>query len=159
LSRICRALGQHNVRYILVGGHAVGAHGYAPATQDIDLVIALDRENAHKAISALSSLGYRPVAPVDAFDFCDEQKRASWVKDKNAVVFQLATGSALDQPVELFIEEPFGFEAEYAKATLIECAPGIVISVVSLSALIAMETAEGRSRNLLDFDELRKAGG
>jgi hypothetical protein len=28
LSRICRALGQHNVRYLLVGEYAVGAHGY-----------------------------------------------------------------------------------------------------------------------------------
>jgi predicted nucleotidyltransferase len=156
LSRICRALGQHNVRYLLVGGHAVGAHGYPRATQDIDLVIALDATNARNAITALSGLNYRPIAPVDAFDFCNERKRASWAKEKNAVVFQLATGNPADQPVDLFIQEPFSFEEEYAKAVLIEYAPGVVTPVVSLPALIAMKAAAGRPRDLLDIEELRK---
>jgi predicted nucleotidyltransferase len=156
LSRICRALGQHTVRYLLVGGHAVGAHGYARATQDIDLVVALDSQNARNAITALSGLGYRPIAPVDAHDFCDEKKRLSWVKEKKAVVFQLATGNVVDQPVDLFIQEPFSFEEEYAKATLIEYAPGVIIPVVSLAALIAMKVTAGRPRDLLDIDELKK---
>ena len=79
-----------------------------------------------------------------------------FVKEKKAVVFQLATGNVVDQPVDLFIQEPFGFEEEYAKATLIEYAPGVIIPVVSLAALIAMKVTAGRPRDLLDIDELKK---
>jgi hypothetical protein len=121
----------------------VGVHGYARATQDIDLVIARDSQNARSAITALTHLGYRSIEPVDAFDFCDERKRASAAKEKNAVVFQLATGNSVDQPVNLFIREPFGFEEEYAKAIRINYAPGVIMPVVSLRALIAMKTARG----------------
>lgn len=68
----------------------------------------------------------------------------------------VATGNPVDQPVDLFIQEPFGFEEEYAKAVLIEYAPGVITPVVSLPALIAMKAAAGRPRDLLDIEELRK---
>ncbi len=41
---ILRALNDADVRYLIVGGLAVVAHGYVRFTQDIDLVIQLERE-------------------------------------------------------------------------------------------------------------------
>ncbi len=38
-------LNANKVRYLLVGGWAVGLHGYPRATKDIDFLIAVDQEN------------------------------------------------------------------------------------------------------------------
>ena len=157
LTKLCRALNEQRVRYLLVGGHAVGAYGYARATHDIDLVVALDTENARRAIVALEGLGYRPLAPVKARDFCEKEIRAAWLKEKGALVFQMASGDPCDHPVDLFINEPFDFEAEYGAATLIEYEPDVVIPVVSLPTLLAMKKAAGRARDLVDIEELRRA--
>jgi hypothetical protein len=43
-----RLLSAHGVEYVLVGGYAVGFHGYARATNDLDIWIALSRDNALK---------------------------------------------------------------------------------------------------------------
>jgi hypothetical protein len=54
---ILRALNDINVHYLIVGGLAVVAHGYVRFTQDIDLVVQLDRENVLRAMNALTAIG------------------------------------------------------------------------------------------------------
>ena len=39
LARLGRALNAHQVRYVLIGGFAVIAHGGARTTKDVDLLI------------------------------------------------------------------------------------------------------------------------
>jgi len=53
-----RLLNSHKVRYLLVGGYAVGYHGYPRATADIDIWIAIDHDNAGKTVSALKEFGF-----------------------------------------------------------------------------------------------------
>jgi hypothetical protein len=74
---ILRALNEAEVRYLIVGGLAVVAHGYVRATVDIDIVLHLERENVLRAMGALKSIAYQPLVPVDAAEFADEQKRKS----------------------------------------------------------------------------------
>ena len=45
LARLARALNAHQVRYVLIGGFAVIAHGGARTTKDIDLLIDASPEN------------------------------------------------------------------------------------------------------------------
>jgi len=42
----------HDVRYLVVGGYAVAAHGYPRFTQDLDVWVWLDEQNADRLISA-----------------------------------------------------------------------------------------------------------
>ena len=42
---IVKALNKNGVRYLVVGGMAVVAHGYGRLTYDLDLVIKLTKEN------------------------------------------------------------------------------------------------------------------
>ena len=79
---ILRALNDANVRYLIVGGLAVVAHGYVRFTQDIDLVVQLERENVLRAMNALTAIGYRPLIPVDATQFADEALRQQWRDEK-----------------------------------------------------------------------------
>jgi hypothetical protein len=41
-----RLLNSHRVEYLVVGGYAVGYHGYPRATGDLDIWIALSDDNA-----------------------------------------------------------------------------------------------------------------
>ncbi len=40
-----KLLGDHQVEYLLIGGYAVGYHGYPRATRDIDICIAIHPDN------------------------------------------------------------------------------------------------------------------
>ncbi len=51
-----RLLNRAGVRYLLVGGYALAAHGYVRMTEDIDIAVAPDRENSRRWVLALSGL-------------------------------------------------------------------------------------------------------
>jgi len=51
-----RLLNRHQVRYLLVGGYALAAHGYVRMTEDIDIAVAPDPENSRRWVLALSEL-------------------------------------------------------------------------------------------------------
>jgi len=70
---ILRAVNDADVRYLIVGGLAVVAHGYVRYTADVHIVLDLERDNALRAMKALDAIAYRPLAPVDATDFADEE--------------------------------------------------------------------------------------
>lgn len=53
-----KLLTAHDVRYLLVGGHAVGAHGYPRNTQDIAVWIASNPSNAQRIVAALREFGF-----------------------------------------------------------------------------------------------------
>lgn len=52
-----KLLKENDVRYLLIGGYAVGYHGYPRATDDMDVWIAIHPENAAKITSALKAFG------------------------------------------------------------------------------------------------------
>jgi hypothetical protein len=158
LCRLCRALNEHEVNYLLVGGHAVAAHGYPRATQDVDLVVALTPENTLRAIAALTSIGYKPFAPVPAQQFCDPTMRETWRREKGAVVFQMCSANPIDFPVDLFVSEPFDFWREHGAAVRVEIGPDLFVPVVTLRTLIAMKRPAGRDKDKLDLQELEKMG-
>lgn len=52
-----KLLKEHDVRYLLIGGYAVGYHGYARATEDMDIWVAIHPDNAQKLVSAMKAFG------------------------------------------------------------------------------------------------------
>lgn len=51
-------LNSNRVRYLVVGGFAVAAHGYARLTEDIDFFIDSSRENAERVVEVLGKFGF-----------------------------------------------------------------------------------------------------
>lgn len=47
----------HGVEYLLIGGYAVGYHGYPRATEDLDIWIAATPENARRVMASLKDFG------------------------------------------------------------------------------------------------------
>lgn len=48
-----KLLNVHKVEYLLIGGYAVGYHGYPRATHDLDIWIAIHPNNAKRVVAAL----------------------------------------------------------------------------------------------------------
>ena len=46
------------VKYLLIGGYAVGHHGYVRATADLDIWIALQPDSARKMVDAIREFGF-----------------------------------------------------------------------------------------------------
>ena len=53
-----RLLDAEGVEYLLIGGYAVAYHGYPRATEDIDIWITPNPENAQRIIRALKEFGF-----------------------------------------------------------------------------------------------------
>ena len=58
---ILRTLLAHDVDFIVIGGLAVGAHGFPRATKDVDLVPAPEPDNLRRLYAALSELQAEPM--------------------------------------------------------------------------------------------------
>lgn len=56
LKNLLRSLNAHGVDYLLIGGYALAAHGYARATTDIDLLLPATLETGRKVKAALMVL-------------------------------------------------------------------------------------------------------
>lgn len=154
LEKLFVALNAASVRYLVVGGLAVLAHGYLRMTRDLDLVIALDGDNPKRALECFAELGYRPNIPVELMDFADPATRSLWQEEKGMQVYQLVSDRFVDCPVDLFVEEPFAFSQMHAARIDYALGAATTIPVVGLDHLRAMKSQAGRPRDLLDLEEL-----
>ena len=70
LVKLCRALNESGVRYVVIGGCAVILHGYYRTTHDIDLLIDVSVENIRFLRDVLSTLyPEQPAFDLDEGDF------------------------------------------------------------------------------------------
>jgi hypothetical protein len=53
-----KLLNSHQVEYLLIGGYAVGYHGYPQSTGDMDLWVAVHQANANRIVAALQEFGF-----------------------------------------------------------------------------------------------------
>ena len=63
-----KLLNENSVRYLLIGGYAVGYHGYPRATADMDIWIDVNPNNANKIVKVLNEFGFdAPELTTDIF--------------------------------------------------------------------------------------------
>ena len=96
-----------NVRYALIGGYAIAAHGYNRFSEDLDLLVDPSRENTGRWIAALSNLpdgACRELAGQDEL-FQQEGEYAVRINDEFTIdVMPSACGHRFAE-LEPFIEE------------------------------------------------------
>lgn len=147
-----RELDSAGTQYLAAGGIAASAYGYQRLTQDLDLIIGMDRENILSSLEALSRLGYRPLASASLKDFADPEKRREWIGQESMQVFSLASDTHPDTTVNIFSTEPFDFSTEHAAAEVLEIAPDVFLPLVRLPTLIAMKQKTNRA---IDQDDVQ----
>ena len=75
---ILRTLLAYEVDFIVIGGLAVGAHGYPRATKDVDIVPAPGRDNLRRLYDALAEL---EAEPMEIGDFRAEELPVPFARD------------------------------------------------------------------------------
>ena len=136
-----RILSEEKVKFILVGGYALAAHGYPRATLDIDFWIMASSENAVAVIRALKRFG-APLSGVSEEDF-----------QKEGTIFQIGVAPRRID----FVTEISGvaFAEAYKRAPVVEW-EGIVIHVLSLEDFLANKRSIGRYKDLADVEMLER---
>lgn len=153
---IVRALNEANVRYLIVGGLAVNAHGFVRLTRDIDIVLALDPANAALGLTTLLAIGYQMSIPAPPAEFANSEMRESWRRTKQMIVLKLWSDQHRRTPIDIFVYEPFVFTEEIKVASALEVCPGVPAPVVSLPTLLEMKRTAGRPQDLIDIEELQR---
>jgi hypothetical protein len=142
------------VRFVLVGGLALVLHGLDRLTADVGLVIDLSAESAQATVRALTSAGYRPLAPVDPIALADPAQRREWQALRNMQVFSFWDSSNTRPTVDIMLSPEVPFEELWAAASLMSLG-GHEVRVASVEHLIRMKTAAGRPQDLADIERLQ----
>jgi len=134
-----KLLKEHDVRYLLIGGYAVGFHGYPRATADMDIWVAIHPENANKIVTVLKEFG---------FDLPELSPQL--FLQKNQIVRMGVP------PVKLEISTSISgveFDACYEKRIVAEL-DGVEVNLIGLNDLKVNKKASGRSKDITDLENL-----
>jgi len=82
IETIVRALNAAKVKYLIVGGLAVNAHGFVRLTCDVGLVLGLEPANASRGLESLLQAGWRLAIPEKPEAFADAATRERWRVEK-----------------------------------------------------------------------------
>ena len=152
---ILEGLYKSKVRYLIVGGLSVNLYGVPRVTQDIDIVIAMDRENVLKITSLLKELGYVPRLPVSPDDLANPDKVKDWIENKNLKAFSFYHKNENYKVIDIVLVHPLNFEKSFKNRT-VKRAKDIDIYLASIDDVLKMKEFSGRSQDLSDIEMLNK---
>ncbi|PIQ79007.1 hypothetical protein COV81_03520 [Candidatus Peregrinibacteria bacterium CG11_big_fil_rev_8_21_14_0_20_41_10] len=88
-------LSASNIKYLIVGGVAVNLYGYTRFTGDIDILIALEKENLSNLDKVMKELGYVERLPVNILELADQNKLDKYIKEKGLMAYTYLSGKGL----------------------------------------------------------------
>jgi hypothetical protein len=131
------------IDFMLIGGYAVNIHGYNRTTADLDIWIKPSNENKLFLMDVLLELGFSEegVNTIRSWDFEKPQ------------IF-----SIFPQPfVTEFMTHISGVKYENAiKNVVFIDIDGIALPIIHINNLIANKKASGRTKDILDAEQLEK---
>ncbi len=152
---ILEGLYKSKVKYLIVGGLSVNLYGVPRVTQDIDIVIAMDRENVLKITSLLKELGYVPRLPVSPEDLANPDKVKDWIENKNLKAFSFYHKNENYKVIDIVLVHPLDFEKSFKNRT-VKKAKDIDIYLASIDDVVKMKEFSGRPQDLSDIEMLNK---
>jgi hypothetical protein len=134
-----RLLNAHQVEYLLIGGYAVGYHGYPRATADMDIWIAINPVNSEKIVTVLKEFGFN-VAGLSAELFLKEwQIVRLGLPPIRIEITTSISGVNFSECFQNKIEDELD---------------GVRINLISLDYLKINKKASGRHQDLADLEKL-----
>lgn len=134
-----RLLNVRRVEYLLVGGYAVGYHGYPRATVDLDIWVAATPGNARKLVEVFKEFG---------FDV-DELKEELFLQENKIIRIG-------EPPLRIEVMTSVSgvdFDACYQKR-IVETIDGTQVNFINLENLKRNKLAAGRHKDLNDLENL-----
>lgn len=136
-----KLLNKHKVEYLLVGGYAVGYHGYPRATADMDIWIAINPINAKKIVTSLNEFGFE--APELTTDLFLEENKVIRMGVPPVRLEIITSISGVD------------FDSCYRQKNQGNI-DGIEVNIIDLDNLRKNKKASGRYKDLNDLENLPK---
>ena len=134
----------HGVEYLVVGAHAMAAHGHVRATKDLDIWIRPHPSNACRVMDALRAFG-APLHDLTENDLTQP-----------GVVFQIGVAPVRIDIVTAITGVAFG---DAWAARLQTRFADQAVGVLSREHLIQNKRASGRKQDLADVEWLEALGG
>jgi hypothetical protein len=129
----------HRVEYLVVGGYAVGVHGYPRATVDLDVWVRSSPDNAARIVAALHAFGFAATAPDPSLFLSDRT-----IVRFGVPPFRIELMTSIDGVM---------FDACAQRALVMEI-DGTSVPFISLEDLRANKRAAGRHKDLNDLENL-----
>jgi len=134
-------LEKNEVNYLIVGGYAVGIHGFPRYTGDLDIFVAVQSENAKKILNSLTDFGFSDLG-LEEKDFLEPDIVVEIGREP--IKIQVLTG--IDG---VTFEECFKEKKDF----LID---GLSLPFIGLGCLLKNKKASPRAKDKIDFEELLK---
>ena len=134
-----KLLKEHEVRYLLIGGYAGGYHGYARATEDMDIWVAIHPENARKIVSALKSFGFDDPAITSELFLQKPKIIRMGFPPMRLEITTSVSGVEFDECYRSRIVDEFD---------------GVEVNVIDLENLKTNKKASGRAKDIADVEKL-----
>ena len=134
-----KLLNSHRVEYLLVGGYAVGYHGYPRATGDMDLWVAVRQNNAEKLVVVLREFGL--TSPQLSADIFLQENQIIRMGIPPMRIELLTTISGVD------------FDSCYSER-IVDVIDSVEVHIINLKHLKQNKQASGRHKDLDDLQYL-----
>lgn len=132
-------LNAKNAEYLIVGGYAVGYHGYPRATNDIDIWVAVKPENAERIVSALQEFGFDAADLSPALFLQENQIVRLGVPPMRIEILTGISGIAFDECYSQRVSDVID---------------GVPVNLIDLENLKLNKKASGRHKDLDDLENL-----
>ncbi|MDP2645830.1 MAG: hypothetical protein Q8P24_12895 [Desulfobacterales bacterium] len=133
-------LNSKKIEYLVIGGYAVGYHGYPRATGDMDIWIATNEQNAVRMVEALKEFGFDP----------PELQKELFLEKQKVIRMGLP-------PMRLEILtsiDGVDFKTCFNNR-ITEDLGDVKVNFISKGDLLINKRASGRPQDLVDFDKLQ----
>ena len=148
-------LAEADVDYVVVGGLAVALHGYQRVTMDVDVALDMNEENLRRFVECAKAAQLVPVIPVDIESLTQPDLIDQWYREKGMLAFGLRGKDAMAAIIDVLVKPCIAFAEMKRDATLVDIGT-LRVPIASIEHLIAMKTGTGRSKDVIDIEELRK---
>ncbi len=133
---------EHGVRFLVVGGYAVAAHGHPRLTKDLDVWVRVEPQNAARLVGALQEFGFGSLG-LAAEDFLEEGQVVQLGYPPNRIdILTSIAGvdfeSCWDRRAEILLDS-------------------LAVPFIGLEDLEKNKLAAGRAQDLADVEGLRRS--
>jgi len=134
-------LNEHKVRYLIVGGYAVGFHSRPKFTEDIDIWVECEEFNAKKLISVLQEFGFGDL-DISIEDLTNPEMVIQL--GRAPLRIDIMTGVSGLKFADCF---PRGVPTKYF---------GLDVKIIAINDLITNKKASGRKKDILDIEWIKQ---
>lgn len=131
---------EHDVRFMIVGGYAVAAHGHPRYTKDLDVWVLAEASNSDRIVSALRDFGFGDLG-LTARDFQQPDTVIQLGHEPHRIDI-LTSATGLD------------FDAAFSRRTFI-LVDEVQVPFISVEDLRLNKLATGRLQDLADVEALK----